>query len=92
MRDVLLEKLTALDFAATDLHLYLDTHPCDTEAIENYNHVVTEAKKAREEYEKRFGPIYAFRSENAEPSVWLWADDPWPWEQPFNFHLNEGAL
>ena len=30
----LLKKLSAAEFALWDLHLYLDTHPCDTKALE----------------------------------------------------------
>ncbi len=32
-RDDLLRELTALDFVAVDLNLYLNTHPMDCEAI-----------------------------------------------------------
>ena len=35
--DEILRKLTALDFIAVDLALFLDTHPDDREALDKYN-------------------------------------------------------
>lgn len=87
MRDELLKQLTMLDFMATDLALFLDTHPHDKDAIENYNCIVTEACKVRAQYEKMHGPLCSFRSKSPE-DVWKWADNPWPWDYDFNFSLS----
>ena len=91
MREELLQKLTALDFAAVDLHLYLNTHPCDSKAIENYNCIIAEANAVRAHYEEAFGPLCGFRSESRDQNDWQWINEPWPWEQSFNFNLDEGA-
>ena len=84
-RDQLLCNLTALDFMAVDLHLYLNTHPNDTEAITKYNQILTKADVLRKEYEKVCGPLSSFRSPSRAP--WEWVDDPWPWQNSFNFKL-----
>lgn len=80
-REQLLCELTALDFVAVDLQLYLNTHPCDNDALRKYNQIVTKANGLRTEYEKACGPLYSFRSVNN--GSWDWIDDPWPWQCNF---------
>lgn len=85
-RDALLNRLTILDFMAVDLHLYLDTHEDDKEAIEKYNNIVMEADDVRCKYEKMYGPLCSYRSMSKEPFTWI--DDPWPWERKFNYKIS----
>lgn len=86
-RDSILSRLTALDFMAVDIALYLDTHPKDEEAISVYNKVIKEASFVRMQYEKNFGPLCSFRSlSNDEKFTWI--DKPWPWECNANFYIN----
>ena len=85
-RDSILKRLTILDFLAVDLQLYLDSHPNDENAIQKYNSVVDEADGLREQYEKRFGPLFSFRS-YSKRDEFNWTDDPWPWESDFNFDM-----
>ena len=87
-KEKLLENLMALDFAAVDLQLYLDTHPGDGQALEAYNDTIEKAGEAREEYERCFGPLCSFRS--AAGNAWKWIDEPWPWERRFNFEIAGG--
>jgi len=84
-KEEMLKELTALDFYAVDLQLYLDTHPADREALPKYNAVVEEANTLRREYEKLYGPLNSYRSVSKSP--WQWIDDPWPWQYQFNFSL-----
>jgi len=83
-RDEMLRKLSALDFYAIDLHLYLNTHPDDAEAINKYNAVVTEANAMRKQYESMYGPLTA---NMASKVPWQWIQNPWPWQYKFNFTL-----
>lgn len=83
-RDEMLKQLTALDFYAIDLHLYLNTHPDDKDAINKYNAVVTEAKALRAEYESMYGPLMMNQPSKCP---WQWIDNPWPWQYQFNFTL-----
>ena len=85
VREELLKRLMALDFTATDLQLYLNTHPDDTAAIKKYNSAVTEANDVRADFERRFGPLCGFRS--VSRGAWNWIDAPWPWESEANFRL-----
>jgi hypothetical protein len=84
-RNQLLAQLTALDFMAVDLQLFLDSHPCDSEAISRYNDIVSKANILRSEYENICGPLTSYRSTSNCP--WQWIDDPWPWQGSFNFKL-----
>ncbi len=84
-RDNLLLELTALDFMAVDLCLYLDTHPGDCEALAKYNECVILADQVRCEYEAKYGPLCSFRSYAGESYRYI--DDPWPWCASFNFNL-----
>lgn len=75
----LLYRLQAADFAAYDLHLYLDTHPCCQSALTLYHEKLEEAKALRKEYEKKYGPLTASASSKEIP--WQWIQNPWVWER-----------
>lgn len=81
----MLQKISALDFYIIDLHLYLDTHPDDSEAITMYNDCVCKVKELREEYNKNYDMLLANNSTSRQP--WQWIENPWPWEKKFNFEL-----
>jgi len=78
----LLMHLSAADFTALDLQLYLDTHPCDKTAIGRYNAAVADAAKLRGEYEARYGRLLSYIMPSM-PDRFDWIDDPWPWEKGF---------
>lgn len=86
-REALLKEITALDFYIIDLHLYLDTHPTDVEAIEIYNDCVLRVKELREEYNRLYGMLLANNSTSRQP--WQWIENPWPWQKNYNFNLTE---
>ena len=89
-RDEALSRLTALDFMALDMALYLDTHPTDKEAIAIYNEILSQANEARMIYEQNYGPLCSYRSfSNAD--MFKWCDNPWAWQECFNYQL-EGDI
>ena len=49
----LMQCLSAEKFAAWELHLYLDTHPCDKTAQRMHEKHMARAKELREEYERK---------------------------------------
>ena len=87
VRENLLNRLTMLDFMAVDMQLFLDTHPDDTNAIAKYNSIIREADNLRAQYEKSVGPLFSFRSYSPTENF-QWVDNPWPWENKFNFSLD----
>lgn len=75
----LMEQLQAVDFVLVELNLYLDTHPGDAEAINQFNHYATERKKLKKAVESIYGPLMHFgHSHSGTP--WNWTDAPWPWQ------------
>ena len=56
-KEVLLRKLQALNLIAVDLQLFLDTHPGNKEALEDYRQVTKQYQKLREDYEYEYGPL-----------------------------------
>lgn len=86
-REQLLKQITVMDFMATDLHLYLNTHPEDAEALTMFNDVVAQSAQVRKEYEEHFGPLVSYRTQDA--ASWRWSNDPWPWQKDFNFEWDE---
>lgn len=76
----MLTTLSALEFAAHDINLYLDLHPEDRDMVELYNQYRIESNELRDKYENAYGPILA--SSNATNQIpWNWKNSPWPWER-----------
>lgn len=75
----LLEQLQAVDFVLVELTLYLDTHPDDSESINQFNHFAKERRRLKKIFESQFGPLMQFgNSYSGYP--WNWKDAPWPWQ------------
>ena len=77
-RKQMMDWIMMLGFCAFDMTLYLDTHPCDKEAIAYHRECVNMYQQAKERYENTFGPLSANASMDDES--WAWADMPLPWE------------
>ena len=72
----LLRRISEAQFAAWELHLYLDTHPSDVRAaalMKDYNKKYEAIVQA---YERKYGPLTAGDGESAE-----WLANPWPWDE-----------
>ncbi|MEA4882583.1 MAG: spore coat protein CotJB [Clostridia bacterium] len=78
-REEMLERIQALEFTAVDLNLYLDTHPCDSRALADYNQVCVALRQTCDAYEHAFGPMMNFGNSIAR-CRWSWVDEPWPWQ------------
>jgi len=74
-----LKQLQALEFAAVEFNLYLDTHPTDQRALNEYNHLVQRIDEMKKYYECYFGPLLNFGF-SASRYPWQWTEEPWPWE------------
>ncbi len=80
-RKKLLAAIQASQFAAWELHMYLDTHPCDSAASEMHKKYMREASALKKRYEEKYGPL---TTENSEEADWL--SDPWPWDYQGRVH------
>ena len=81
----LLKQITAANFMIVDLHLYLNTHPTDREALVKYNSYVMQLHQLKQTYERFYGMLSQHGS--CSPYPWQWINQPWPWEPEANFKL-----
>lgn len=76
----LLRKVQEMEFVAIELNLYLDTHPCDQDALHDFNCAVEMLRKYKEKYECEYGPLLNFGFGGMSGEPWQWVQGPWPWE------------
>lgn len=81
-RETLLRQLSAAQFAAWEMHIYLDTHPQDKQALQAMQRYRREAEKLHREFEEKYGPITPAGTLDAMTFTWI--NNPWPWEKEAN--------
>ncbi len=74
--DELLRAIAEADFFATDLKLYLDTHPDDTRALEMYREAVKQYKACKAAFEDSFYPLDATAA--GKDGEWDWLCGAFP--------------
>jgi spore coat protein JB len=79
-REELLRQIQMLDFYAVELNLFLDTHPTDQQALQDYRYVLQQTDQLRKVYTERFGPLLNFQKAEVIANKWNWIEEPWPWE------------
>lgn len=72
----LMRAIMEADFVATDLKLYLDTHPDDSRALEMYREAVRQYKACKATFEDTFYPLNATAA--GRDGVWDWPDGTFP--------------
>lgn len=78
-KEQLFDWINMVSFAVTETALYLDTHPCDEEALKFYNEVLEMRKNAIMEYSTQFEPL-TLDLAGGNKENWKWVMSPWPWE------------
>ena len=76
-REMTLKKIGMLKFAVTEIDLFLDTHPGDTDMLNKRDEYKRELEPLVKRYEEKYGPLT--KSENGA-NTWQWVKDPWPWD------------
>lgn len=71
----LTHQLMAIRFSMWDLHLYLDSHPCDSTAAELLEKYKKRYAEMLEKYECKYGPLSPATGFGAS-----WTKAPWPWD------------
>lgn len=77
-KDMLLRKIRSTDFAMWELHIFLDSHPDNADALALMQKYTDKRDVLVAEYEKKYGPLNMRSVTNA--NRWQWINDPWPWE------------
>ncbi|MCM3785679.1 spore coat protein CotJB [Neobacillus mesonae] len=76
----LLHELQALDFVLVELTLYLDTHPDDPAALEQFNLYARTRRDLADQFEALYGPLLQFGQSGAQQPYYQWSKSPWPWQ------------
>jgi len=77
-KDEMLRRIMELEFAVTDLMLYLDTHPDNAEALEMFTKLAATLKSLMYDYSQKYEPLVAADVKNETP--FRWAKSKWPWQ------------
>ncbi len=74
--------LQRTSFALVETVLFLNGHPCDTDALEYYKKIKEKYDEAVKEYEEHVGPVTVLGVKCEKG--WTWVETPWPWEMEAN--------
>ncbi len=77
-RKELLERISEIQFVCVELNLYIDTHPDDSDALEDYSNYSMMLKSLIKAYEDQYGPLMGFGHSTAEAGSWVCSC--WPFE------------
>ena len=77
-REELLARIREIRFVCVELNLYLDTHPQDTDAQDDYYNYSVMLKELTASYEQQYGPLSGFGSSPTMAGSWV--DSEWPFE------------
>ncbi len=72
-------ELQKTDFALVELTLYLDTHPTDMQAVQQFNQLSQIRRQIAHDFELKYGPLLQF-GHSFSRFPWQWNDTPWPWQ------------
>lgn len=73
------KRIGAYEFALYDLALYLDSHPCDTRAMQLRETYKGRLRQLIDEYEQHYGK-YIRTMADVQDNWSEWVNGPWPWE------------
>ena len=80
-RRQLLNHINEVSFAVDEIKLYLDTHPCDSEALEYFREMSSRRNEALKEYAEAYGPLTIDTAADSCTERWNWINEPWPWQE-----------
>ncbi|GAB6087357.1 spore coat protein CotJB [Alkaliphilus crotonatoxidans] len=81
-RTTMLKQIQAVEFAALELNLYLNTHRDDQRALMEFNQQANHLAMLKQQYEMQYGPLLNFGFSQGG-YFWNWLDSPWPWEEGY---------
>ena len=79
-RAQMMNYINEVSFAISDILLFLDTHPCDQEALAFYRENAKKRNEALKEFAKYYGPLTIDTAVDSDSDSWEWVNQPWPWE------------
>ena len=83
-RNKLLKQISQCEFVLIDINLYLDTHPDDVSAIEDYNAYARQLEILKNKFTRTYGPIHNFGNSAVNDNApFSWVSEPFPWNCDF---------
>ena len=76
----LLNLINNVSFAVDDIHLFLDSHPKNQEALAYFHEHSALRNAALKEYARRFGPLTIDTANDTASKSWEWIEQKCPWE------------
>lgn len=73
------KKLLAYDFCLRELILYLDTHPNDRAALNEFAACQRDYEAIKEAF-LADGGVWTAAAVSPEKTPFAWSNGPWPWE------------
>lgn len=77
-QQAMLQKIREARFACIDLNEYMDTHPEDEAAKQDYLCYAEKLQALIETYSAQYGPLMNFGETPTEAGSWVF--QPWPWD------------
>lgn len=75
----ILKRIRAYQFALYDLSLFLDSHPCDQQAMQLRKLYTDKLNKLIDVYEQSYGKLIQTQ-DDVEDNWKDWISNPWPWD------------
>ena len=72
-------RIGEVQFVCVELNLYLDTHPDDADALNDYLSYSRLLGELINEYETEYGPLLGFGHSPSDKGSWALSE--WPWER-----------
>lgn len=77
-KERVMRQIMTLSFVQNELVLFLDTHPENTKALQEYHKITSQLSELRRFYQENYGPLTP--AEVTSATEWTWVHSPWPWE------------
>lgn len=80
-RRELLKMVNEVSFMVDDVKLFLDTHPCDENAMACFKEYSDKRNELLKEYSKLYMPLTVDLADMSCTERWNWIHEPWPWQE-----------
>lgn len=79
-RTRMMREIDEVSFVISDLILFLNTHPCDKEALACFEKMSGKRNELLKEYAGFYGPLTIDTAADSCGDTWKWMEQPFPWE------------
>lgn len=77
-KNTIIKNVYEIGFVLTEVMMYLDTHPTDSEALAYYAEMKEQYKMCTRRYNELCGPLTML--DVKDDNYWTWIAKPMPWE------------